>query len=133
MQDKVIVILYLWVRRALGMFTLLIKIMLTGFSHTTVRYAYRCWLKNGDLYIAETDTIHVVKSIEEKLYRIKKSPPKFLFDLQKPCGILSQREHGWKWIDFGPDGALYISEGVPATFAMKMIQDTNNFKLKIIS
>ena len=21
--------------------------------------------------------------------------------------------HGWKWIDFGPDGALYISEGVP--------------------
>ena len=21
--------------------------------------------------------------------------------------------HGWKWIDFGPDGNLYIAEGVP--------------------
>ena len=73
-------------------------------------------LKNGDLYIAETDTIHVVKSIEEKLSSNKEITTEIFFsDLPRKTmwNPVTKGWHGWKWIDFGPDGALYISEGVP--------------------
>ena len=73
-------------------------------------------LKNGDLYIAETDTIHVVKNIEEKLSSNKEITTEIFFsDLPRKTmwNPVTKGWHGWKWIDFGPDGALYISEGVP--------------------
>ena len=73
-------------------------------------------LKNGDLYIAETDTIHVVKNIEEKLSSSKEITTEIFFsDLPRKTmwNPVKKAWHGWKWIDFGPDGALYISEGVP--------------------
>ena len=68
-------------------------------------------LKNGDLYIAETDTIHVVKNIEEKLSSNKEITTKIFFsDLPRKTmwNPVTKGWHGWKWIDFGPDGALYI-------------------------
>ena len=73
-------------------------------------------LKNGDLYIAETDTIHVVKNIENKLSSNKEITTEIFFsDLPRKTmwNPIKKAWHGWKWIDFGPDGALYISEGVP--------------------
>jgi hypothetical protein len=36
-------------------------------------------LKNGDLYIAETDTIHIVKNIEEKLSSNKEITTEIFF------------------------------------------------------
>ena len=73
-------------------------------------------LKAGDLYIAETDKIHVVKNIENKLRKKQQITTEIFFsdlprkDMWNP---VKKAWHGWKWIDFGPDGALYISEGVP--------------------
>ena len=73
-------------------------------------------LKNGDLYIAETDTIHIVKNIESKLVSNEQITTEIFFsDLPRKTmwNPVKKAWHGWKWIDFGPDGALYISEGVP--------------------
>ena len=73
-------------------------------------------LRNGDLYIAETDTIHVVKNIENKIALDQKIATEIFFsDLPRKTdwNPVTKAWHGWKWIDFGPDGALYISEGVP--------------------
>ena len=87
-------------------------------------------LKNGNLYIAETDTIHVVKTSKKNSHRIKKSPPKFSFltSQEKPCGILSQRD------GMGGNGSILVLMAhfiflkvFPVTFAMKMIQDTEQF------
>ena len=73
-------------------------------------------LKDGDLYIAETDTIHVLQNVEKKLLLDETLISKVFFDelpRKNMWNPLKKSWHGWKWIDFGPDGALYISEGVP--------------------
>jgi glucose/arabinose dehydrogenase len=73
-------------------------------------------LKDGDLYIAETDSIHVIKDIEKKLTSGDDLTSEIFFNDLPRQGMwnpLKKSWHGWKWIDFGPDGALYISEGVP--------------------
>ena len=73
-------------------------------------------LKDGDLYIAETDTIHVLENVEKKLLLDETLISKVFFDelpRKNMWNPLKKSWHGWKWIDFGPDGALYISEGVP--------------------
>ena len=73
-------------------------------------------LKDGDLYIAETDTIHIFKNVEKKLLSEEVLVSKIFFDdlpRKNMWNPLKKSWHGWKWIDFGPDGALYISEGVP--------------------
>lgn len=73
-------------------------------------------MKDGDLYIAETDTIHVLESVEKKLLSDETLISKVFFDelpRKNMWNPLKKSWHGWKWIDFGPDGALYISEGVP--------------------
>lgn len=73
-------------------------------------------LKDGDLYVAETDAIHILEDIEAKLSNGAQTQSKVMFgDLPRKnmWNPLKKSWHGWKWIDFGPDGALYISEGVP--------------------
>ena len=73
-------------------------------------------IKNGHLYIAESDAIHVIRNVEENLSSGNEIIPEVVFnDLprQTMWNPLKKSWHGWKWIDFGPDGALYISEGVP--------------------
>ena len=73
-------------------------------------------LKDGDLYIAETDTIHIFENVEKKLLSEEVLVSKIFFDdlpRKNMWNPLKKSWHGWKWIDFGPDGALYISEGVP--------------------
>lgn len=58
----------------------------------------------GDLYVVESNRVLRYVDIENKL--------------QNPVVISTalpqhQREHGWRFADFGPDGKLYIAIGVP--------------------
>ena len=62
--------------------------------------------RNGTLYVAAVNQILAFDRIDERL----ESPPKprIVYD-QLP----HDSHHGWKFIDFGPDGKLYIPVGAP--------------------
>jgi glucose/arabinose dehydrogenase len=62
--------------------------------------------KDGDLYIAEVDRILKISDVESKLS--DPGIPEVIYD-QYP----SEKHHGWKFIDFGPDGKLYVPVGAP--------------------
>lgn len=62
--------------------------------------------RDGDLYVAEVDRILKFSDIESKLDNPGK--PEVIFD-----GYPSEKHHGWKFIDFGPDGKLYVPVGAP--------------------
>ena len=82
------------------------RVIASGLSNSTgVTY------HDGDLYFSEVDKIWKIEDIDTKLKSKTKSNQfeKVLITNNLP----SDTWHGWKWIDFGPDGALYISEGVP--------------------
>ena len=61
---------------------------------------------NGDLYVAENDRVTRYADIESNLDSV---PKKEVLDIDLP----SKRQHGRRYIDFGPDGKLYISIGAP--------------------
>jgi glucose/arabinose dehydrogenase len=62
--------------------------------------------KNGALYVAEVGRIFKFDNIEESLDQ----PPKAqVFNRSYPLG----KDHGWKFIAFGPDGKLYVPIGAP--------------------
>ncbi len=62
--------------------------------------------RDGSLYVAEVNRILRFDSIEAKL----DNPPEpvVVFD-EYP----TETHHGWKFIDFGPDGKLYVPVGAP--------------------
>ncbi len=60
----------------------------------------------GDLYVAEVNRILKFENIEEKLSNPGK--PLIIYD-QYP----TEKHHGWKYIDIGPDGKLYVPVGAP--------------------
>lgn len=62
--------------------------------------------KDGDLYVAEVDRILKYTNIESQL--ANPPEPEVVYD-QYP----SEKHHGWKFIDFGPDGKLYVPVGAP--------------------
>lgn len=62
--------------------------------------------RDGDLYVAEVSRIIKFENIEANL----ENPP-------APVVVYDQyptdTHHGWKFIDFGPDGKLYVPVGAP--------------------
>ncbi|MDP6437118.1 MAG: PQQ-dependent sugar dehydrogenase [Gammaproteobacteria bacterium] len=62
--------------------------------------------RDGDLYVAESTRIFRYTDIEAKLDA--PGEPQLIAD-NIPGGKL----HGWKYIDFGPDGLLYVTVGAP--------------------
>ena len=63
-------------------------------------------IKDGDLYVAEHNRILRYDDIESQLA----NPPKpIVVNDDYP----SEKHHGWKFIDFGPDGKLYVPVGAP--------------------
>ena len=70
----------------------------------------------GDLYFAEIDTIWIIKNIDDWLNSNSNVlPPKSIFMNDLP----SETWHGFKYIDFGPDGNLYIPVGVPCNICIE--------------
>ncbi len=63
-------------------------------------------LWDGDLYVAEVHRILRYRQIEARLGNPPR--PEVLYD-QYP----RDRQHGWKFIRFGPDGRLYVPVGAP--------------------
>ncbi len=60
----------------------------------------------GDLYVAEIERVLRFTGIGSRL----DSPPE---PEVLPIGLPDKRHHGWRYIDFGPDGKLYVSIGAP--------------------
>ena len=61
---------------------------------------------HGDLYVAENHRITRYTDIESQLDAIPQ--PEIVIDT-----LSTERHHGWRYIDFGPDGKLYIALGAP--------------------
>ena len=78
----------------------------------------------GDLYFAEIDTIWIVKNIDEWLNKKSKSLPKKSIYMNN---LPSETWHGFKYIDFGPDGNLYIPVGVPCNICIEPQTNDNRF------
>ena len=62
--------------------------------------------RDGDLYVAEIDRVLRYEGIGRRLY----NPPK---PDVLPIELPSEKHHGWRYIDFGPDGKLYVAIGAP--------------------
>ncbi len=62
--------------------------------------------RDGALYVAEVNRILRYDDIENHL--IDPPEPVVVYD-----DLPSDRHHGWKYIDFGPDGKLYVPVGAP--------------------
>ncbi len=70
---------------------------------------------NGDLYFAEIDTIWTIKDIDKWLRQNSQLLPKKTIYMNN---LPSETWHGFKYIDFGPDGNLYIPVGVPCNICL---------------
>ena len=70
----------------------------------------------GNLYFSEIDTIWVISNIDEWL-KLKPQglPEKNIYMNDLP----SDTWHGFKYLDFGPDGNLYIPVGVPCNICLE--------------
>lgn len=67
--------------------------------------------RNGNLYVAEVNRIHVFKDIMNQL----ENPVSEVIYDEYP----TDRHHGWKFIAFGPDGKLYVPVGAPCNVCNK--------------
>ena len=79
---------------------------------------------SGDLYFAEIDTIWIIEEIDKWIELNNKQLPKkqvYMNDLP------SETWHGFKYIDFGPDGNLYIPVGVPCNICLEPQQKDKRF------
>ena len=75
--------------------------------------------KDGHLYVAEVSKINRFANID-KTFR-NKPKPEVVID-----GLPTERHHGWKYIDFGPDGWLYVPVGAPCNICETVGDDKWN-------
>lgn len=61
---------------------------------------------DGDLYVAEVSRILRFENVASRLDNM---PDPDVLDVRLP----NDRMHGWRYIDFGPDGKLYVAIGAP--------------------
>ena len=61
---------------------------------------------DGDLYVAENHRITRYPDIEASLPQVPEA--EVVIDT-----LSTERHHGWRYIDFGPDGKLYVAIGAP--------------------
>jgi len=61
---------------------------------------------DGDLYVAENHRITRYPGIEASLPQVPEA--EVVIDT-----LSTERHHGWRYIDFGPDGKLYVAIGAP--------------------
>jgi len=61
---------------------------------------------DGDLYVAENHRITRYPEIEASLPQVPEA--EVVIDT-----LSTERHHGWRYIDFGPDGKLYVAIGAP--------------------
>ncbi|MDX1516272.1 MAG: PQQ-dependent sugar dehydrogenase [Woeseiaceae bacterium] len=67
---------------------------------------------DGDLYVAEISRILVYRDV---VRRLNDPPAPDVLDIELP----GERHHGWRYIDFGPDGKLYVAIGAPCNVCDK--------------
>ena len=70
----------------------------------------------GDLYFAEMDTVWVIQDIDNWIASSSKTLPERKIYMNN---LPSETWHGLKYIDFGPDGNLYIPVGVPCNICLE--------------
>lgn len=63
-------------------------------------------LRDGDLYIGAISTIYAIRDVAHHLKA--GAPLETVYD-----GFPSARHHGWKYLDFTPDGRLVVPVGAP--------------------
>lgn len=68
--------------------------------------------RDGDLYVAEVSRISKFEDIENKLD--EPGDPQVIYDKYP-----TETHHGWKYINFGPDGKLYVPVGAPCNICDK--------------
>ena len=71
---------------------------------------------NGDLYVSEISRILIYRGIDNKL---NAPPTPDVLGYTFP----SEEHHGWKFIDFGPDGKLYVPVGAPCNICNREDDD----------
>ncbi|HET8687571.1 MAG TPA: PQQ-dependent sugar dehydrogenase, partial [Methanosarcina sp.] len=72
--------------------------------------------RNGSLYVAEVSRVIRYDDIETRL----ETPPE---PVVVNDSFPSDRAHGWKYIEFGPDGKLYVPVGMPCNVCNKEGED----------
>ena len=70
-------------------------------------------IKDNQLYIAAVDTIYQSGSLDEVFLKPVSLSPVF-------AQLPRDKHHGWKFIDFGPDGLLYIPVGAPCNICLSV-------------
>ena len=72
--------------------------------------------RDGSLYVAEVNRVLRYDQIETTL---ENPPEPVVLNDQLP----TERAHGWKYIEFGPDGMLYVPVGAPCNICNRTDED----------